>query len=140
MLSEQNILDYVAELKGKSAAANFSETVEEMPLASTSSRTQRRRPVKTGAPAKSFPKNSPDADFLRIFKTNEAIFLIIHIGTNPLRIDLKCDYKLARHLSTHYETVQKSTLLGNKGIEIILTGQIPQDDIKDLIAYSFHHA
>ncbi|MFV0485071.1 MAG: MmcQ/YjbR family DNA-binding protein [Candidatus Saccharimonadales bacterium] len=77
---------------------------------------------------------------LNIFKTNDRIFLIIHEGTNPLRIDVKCDYKLARFLSERYETVQKSTLLGNKGIEVILTGQLPDDDVKDLIAYSFHHA
>ena len=90
--------------------------------------------------ANQFNGDSASDKGLKIFKTNDRIFLIIHEGANPLRIDVKCDYKLARFLNERYETVQKSTLLGNKGIEVILTGQLPDDDVKDLIAYSFHHA
>lgn len=100
MLSEQNILDYVAKYGG----------------------------------------TTESDEFLDILKTDGKIFLIIHKGTNPLRIDVKCDFKLAKHLSARYETVQKSKLLGNKGIELILTGQLSAEDVKDLIAYSFHHA
>lgn len=100
MLSEKDILDFVAPLGGESASEKG----------------------------------------LNIFKTGDRIFLIIHEGTNPLRIDVKCEYKLARLLSERYETVQKSTLLGNKGVEVILTGQLPEDDVKDLITFSFHHA
>jgi predicted DNA-binding protein (MmcQ/YjbR family) len=75
---------------------------------------------------------------LAIFKVNDKIFLIIHQGTNPLRIDLKCDRKLSKLLQSRYETVMQSHLLGLQGIELILTGQLPENEVHDLIIHSYH--
>ena len=75
---------------------------------------------------------------LQVFKINEKIFLIIHKNTTPLRIDVKCDKKLAKLLTSRYETVMPSQLLGNTGIELVLTGQLPESEIQDLIFHSYH--
>lgn len=127
MLSEEAILDFAKSFDGVEQGEMGVTAGKEPSFLDSSKNEEGNLPAGPASP-------------LQVFKTNDRIFLIIHKNTNPLRIDLKCDYKLSRLLSERYETVQKSTLLGNKGIEVILTGQLPDEDIKDLISYSFHHA
>ncbi|MDR3297798.1 MAG: hypothetical protein LBT19_00220 [Candidatus Nomurabacteria bacterium] len=125
----------------ETSSDNFKETVEEMTAGHLlPAERQRQRPVKTGAHAKCFPQNSSDEISPRIFKHTNSIFLIIHQHTHPLRIEVKTDPKLAKLLISRHETVQQSASLGNTGIEIILTGQLPEDDILGLITHSYHMA
>ena len=74
---------------------------------------------------------------LRIFTRGEKIFLVIETGTDPLRIETRCDRKLSKTLQERYESVMESRALGRNGIEVICSGQLSVEEIKDLIRHSF---
>lgn len=74
---------------------------------------------------------------LRIFMRGEKIFLVIETGTDPLRIETRCDRKLSKTLQERYESVMESRALGRNGIELICSGQLNDEEIKDLIRHSF---
>lgn len=65
------------------------------------------------------------------------LFAIIHEGSDPLRISLKCDPQLATLLREKYETVLPGYHLNKKHWNtIILTGQLPWEEIQGLITLS----
>ena len=74
---------------------------------------------------------------LRIFTRGEKIFLVIEADTNPLRVETRCDCKLSKTLQERYESVMESRALGRNGIEMICSGQLSDEEIKDLIRHSF---
>ncbi len=74
---------------------------------------------------------------MRLFLRGEKIFLVIETGTNPLRIETRCDRKLSKTLQEQYESVMESRALGRNGIEIICSGQLTDDEVIDLIRHSF---
>ena len=66
------------------------------------------------------------------------MFALIAEGSDPLRLSLKCDPQLAVVLREKYETVLPGYHLNKKHWNtIILTGQVPEDEIKDLIRHSY---
>lgn len=66
------------------------------------------------------------------------IFAIIAEGSHPLRVSLKCDPQLAEHLREKYETVVPGYHLNKKHWNtIICTGQLSDDEIKDLARLSY---
>ena len=66
------------------------------------------------------------------------IYAIIADGTKPLRVSLKCDPILAEALREKYETVVPGYHLNKKHWNTILcTGQLPDDEIKDLARLSY---
>lgn len=66
------------------------------------------------------------------------LFAIIADGSNPLRISLKCDPQLAETLREKYETVVPGYHLNKKHWNtIICTGQLGDEEIKDLIRLSY---
>ena len=73
----------------------------------------------------------------RIFCRGERIFLVMATGTNPLRIETRCDRKLSKVLQGRYESVMESRALGRNGIEIICSGQLTADEVTDLIRHSW---
>ena len=74
---------------------------------------------------------------LRVFERGEKICLVVEKGTNPLRIELRCDYKLSKLLQERYESVMESRSLGKNGIEIICSGQLSEDELFDLIRHAY---
>ena len=72
---------------------------------------------------------------MRIFERGK-IFLCIETGTNPLRIELRCDRKLSQTLQARYESVMESRALG-RGIEVICSGQLSADEILDLVRHAY---
>ena len=74
---------------------------------------------------------------LRIFSHNEKIFCCIEAGTAPLRLELRCDRKLAQTLTERYESVMESRALGRNGIEVICSGQLNTDEIFDLVRHAY---
>ncbi len=74
---------------------------------------------------------------LRIFTRNDKICLVIEKGTNPLRIETRCDLKLSKTLQEQYESVMQSRALGRNGIEIICSGQLTDDEVLDLVRHSY---
>ena len=66
------------------------------------------------------------------------MFALIAKNSKPLRISLKCDPKLAEVLREKYESVMPGDHLNKKHwITIILSGQLGDDEVKDLIRHSY---
>ncbi len=69
---------------------------------------------------------------------DEKLFAIIAEGSSPLRVSLKCDPQLAEHLRERYEEVQPGYHLNKKHWNtIICSGQLSDDEIKDLARLSY---
>lgn len=66
------------------------------------------------------------------------LFAIIADGSIPLRVSLKCDPVLAETLREKYETVVPGYHLNKKHWNtIICSGQLSDEEIKDLAALSY---
>jgi len=66
------------------------------------------------------------------------LFAIITDDSKPLRISLKCDPQLAVNLREKYESIVPGYHLNKKHWNTILyTGQLSDDEIKDLIRHSY---
>ena len=66
------------------------------------------------------------------------MFALIAENSKPIRISLKCDPILAEKLRQTYETVLPGYHLSKKHWNTILvTGQIPDDELKDFIRLSY---
>lgn len=66
------------------------------------------------------------------------LFAIVAHTKNPLRISLKCDPALAEVLREKYESVLPGYHLNKKHWNtIICTGQVDDDELKDLIRLSY---
>ena len=76
---------------------------------------------------------------MRVFRREGRIFLVIWEGTEPLRIEVKCDEKLGKLLRGKYESVLDSKILGRGGIEVICSGQLSDDEVVDLVRFSWNY-
>lgn len=66
------------------------------------------------------------------------LFALVANDSKPLRVSLKCDPQLAETLREKYETVVPGYHLNKKHWNtIICTGQLPDDEIKDLARLSY---
>lgn len=66
------------------------------------------------------------------------LFAIIANDSDPLRLSLKCDPQLAEILREKYESVVPGYHLNKKHWNtIICTGQLSDDEIKDLARHSY---
>lgn len=66
------------------------------------------------------------------------MFALIAENSKPVRISLKCDPLLAEKLRETYETILPGYHLNKKHWNtIIVTGQVPDDELKDLIRLSY---
>jgi predicted DNA-binding protein (MmcQ/YjbR family) len=75
------------------------------------------------------PKNSADSK----------MFALIAEGSSPVRLSLKCDPKLALLLREKYETVLPGYHLNKKHWNtIICSGQLSNQEVKDLILHSYN--
>lgn len=77
-----------------------------------------------------------------VYKVGEGdkarMFALIAEGSNPVRISLKCDPQLAVTLREKYETVVPGYHLSKKHWNtIICSGQLSDDEVKDLIRHSY---
>lgn len=71
-------------------------------------------------------------------KDTAKIFALIQEGSTPLKVSLKCDPQLAITLREKYESVQPGYHLNKKHWNtILLTGQLSDDEIKDLMYHSY---
>ena len=73
----------------------------------------------------------------RVFELNGHVFLCIEKGTDPLRIELRCERNLSKTLQERYESVMESRALGRNGIEIICSGQLTGDEVIDLVRHAY---
>ena len=66
------------------------------------------------------------------------MFALIPEGADPVRVSLKCDPTLAELLREKYDTVSAGYHLNKKHWNTILcTGQVPDDELRDLIRHSY---
>lgn len=69
---------------------------------------------------------------------NGKMFALIAEGSSPLRLSLKCDPGLAELLREKYDTVLAGYHLNKKHWNtIICSGQLPDDELRDLIRHSY---
>ncbi len=77
----------------------------------------------------------------KIGSTDGKMFALIAEGSNPVKLSLKCDPQLAELLREKYETVVPGYHLNKKHWNTILcTGQVPDDELRDLIRHSYELA
>lgn len=83
----------------------------------------------------------PFGEGTAVYKIGEApgkMFALIDEGSKPVKLSLKCDPNLAETLRGQYETVVPGYHLNKKHWNtILLTGQIPEEDIKAFIRHSY---
>jgi predicted DNA-binding protein (MmcQ/YjbR family) len=67
------------------------------------------------------------------------MFALVAEESEPVRISLKCDPQLAKLLREKYETVMEGYHLNKKHWNtILLTGQLPWEDVQGLIRLSYN--
>lgn len=67
------------------------------------------------------------------------MYAVIQNGTKPLRVSLKCDPILAEMLRAKYESVVPGFKLNKKNWNtIICSGQLDDEEIKDLVRLSYN--
>lgn len=81
----------------------------------------------------------PFGEGTAVYKVGDKMFAIIQEGTNPIRLSLKCEPQLAEHLREKYESVMPGYHLNKKHWNtIVCSGQLDDQEIKDLIVHSYH--
>lgn len=66
---------------------------------------------------------------------NGKAFCVLHEGKT---IEVRTDANLSKVLREKYESVMQSRYFGRGGIEIVLSGQIEQDQLYDLVRLSYN--
>ena len=69
-----------------------------------------------------------------IYFKGQLAFLVLHRST----IEVRTDSRLADNLKQKYESVMESRYYGKGGIEIVLAGQLSQQELEDLIRLSYN--
>jgi predicted DNA-binding protein (MmcQ/YjbR family) len=70
--------------------------------------------------------------------TEGKMFALVAEGKDPLNLSLKCDPQLAELLRERYESVLPGYHLNKKHWNtIICSGQLPEDELQDLIRHSY---
>lgn len=69
----------------------------------------------------------------------DKMFAIVQKDSKPLRVSLKCDPQLAELLREKYETIVPGYHLNKKHWNtVICSGQVPEDELHDLIRLSYN--
>lgn len=69
-----------------------------------------------------------------IYFKDRLAFLVLHRNT----MEVRCDRRLSDNLKEKYESVMDSRYYGKGGIEIVLAGQLNQQELEDLIRLSYN--
>lgn len=80
----------------------------------------------------------PFGEGVAVYKHGDKMFALIPEGKKPVQISLKCDPLLAETLREKYETVMPGYHLNKKHWNtILLSGQVPWEEVQDLIRHSY---
>jgi len=81
----------------------------------------------------------PFGESVAVYKVNDKMFALMREGVEPVQLSLKCDPELAEVLRGRYETILPGYHLNKKHWNtIILTGQLSQEEVQDLIRHSYY--
>ena len=64
----------------------------------------------------------------------DKVFLVVNKNT----IEVRTDGELKKLLTNKYESVMESRYFGRGGIDIVLAGQLSQDELNDLVRLSYN--
>jgi len=82
--------------------------------------------------------NFPFEEGLAVYKRNDQMFALLDTNRQPLKLSLKCDPRLSKLLREKYTEVMPGHKLNKKDWNtIILTGELSEEEIKDLIRHSY---
>ena len=70
----------------------------------------------------------------KLFFVNEKAFLVLNKNT----VEVRCDEKLGKFLREKYESVMESRYFGRGGIEIVMSGQLQENEVDDLVRLSYN--
>lgn len=80
----------------------------------------------------------PFGEQVAVYKTGDKMFALVAEKSNPIRISLKCDPRLAVTLRERYESVLPGYHLNKKHWNtILMTGQLSWEEVQDLIRHSY---
>ncbi len=80
----------------------------------------------------------PFGEGVAVYKVDDKMFALIAEGKVPVQLSLKCDPLLAIKLREDFETVQAGYHLNKKHWNtIVLTGQLPWEEIQGLVRHSY---
>jgi predicted DNA-binding protein (MmcQ/YjbR family) len=80
----------------------------------------------------------PHGKQLAVYDYKDLPFAMIENKKVPLRISLRCEIRLAKLLNEKYDEVMPGHKLHkNKWITVVSTGQLNEDELKDLIRHSY---
>lgn len=80
----------------------------------------------------------PFGDEVYVFSYQTKMFALIEKDKMPIRLSLKCDPKLSTILRERYEEVLPGVNLNQKNWNtILITGQLSEKEIEDLIRHSY---
>lgn len=80
----------------------------------------------------------PFGEDVAVYKVKDRMFALIAEKKAPVRLSLKCDPQLAETLREKYESVLPGYHLNKKHWNtIILSGQLGDQEVKDLILHSY---
>ncbi len=83
-------------------------------------------------------RDYPFGEEVAVYKVAGKMFALIPEDKVPVRISLKCDPQLSLILRDKYETVMEGYHLNKKHWNtIILTGQVPWEEVQGLIRHSY---
>lgn len=81
----------------------------------------------------------PFGEDVAVYKVGDKMFALMPENKNPASVSLKCDPLLAKLLREKYETVMEGYHLNKKHWNtILLTGQLPDDEVCALILHSYN--
>lgn len=81
----------------------------------------------------------PFGEDVAVYKVGGKMFALVPEDKDPVSISLKCDPQLAQILREKYETVMEGYHLNKKHWNtILLTGQLPWEEIQGLIVHSYN--
>jgi len=80
----------------------------------------------------------PFGEGVAVYKVRDKMFALITEGKQPVNLSLKADPGLSKLLREKYETVMPGYHLNKKHWNtLVLTGQLPWDEIQALIRHSY---
>jgi predicted DNA-binding protein (MmcQ/YjbR family) len=80
----------------------------------------------------------PFGEGVAVYKVEDKMFALMDEKKTPVNLSLKCDPELAKVLREKYETVLEGYHLNKKHWNtLILTGQLPWEEVQDLIRHSY---
>ena len=69
-----------------------------------------------------------------LYLKDDKVFLVVNKNT----LEVRTDGELKKLLTDKYESVMESRYFGRGGIEIVLAGQLKEDELSDLVRLSYN--